>query len=345
MTSRLTERLRRLPRPRRPRGALAILSLGYAGVVVLALVLSRTLGDLWWPATLLTYAPRLVFLAPLGVLALLSGRRPDRGLWWIHGATALLVLGPLMDFHVPFRPIAGPGEARLIAATFNLGGATAADSRRIVAWLQAEGIDLLCAQELSDSALAAELRSELERDWLTLSVPGFDLWARRDRFDSIEEISGLGGGSDWLDARLHDRFEPPEAGWIRLVNVHLPTIRWWANAAMLARFEAMRGEEATRAEAARRLNAHLDGLAERPALVLGDFNMPATSGLWAGLSRWRRAFGEAGLGYDYTIPAAMPWCGIDHILGSLEVTFTSCRVGPDLGSDHRPVVAAFHARY
>ena len=54
---------------------------------------------------------------------------------------------------------------------------------------------------------------------------------------------------------------------------------------------------------------------------------------------YRFAFEDAGWGYGYTRPADLPWFRIDHIVASPEWRVTECRVGPDFGSDHLPLIA------
>jgi endonuclease/exonuclease/phosphatase (EEP) superfamily protein YafD len=79
-----------------------------------------------------------------------------------------------------------------------------------------------------------------------------------------------------------------------------------------------------------------------PMVVGGDFNMPSDDSTMAALRNYFRfAFEEAGWGYGYTRPAEYPWVRIDHLLSSPEWSVTRCRVGPDLGSDHLPVIAEF----
>jgi endonuclease/exonuclease/phosphatase (EEP) superfamily protein YafD len=85
------------------------------------------------------------------------------------------------------------------------------------------------------------------------------------------------------------------------------------------------------------------GFAEGPALVVGDFNATPWSNAFAGpASRgWRRATRLAP-----TWPAA--WQGlmgipIDHVLASPGWTLAESVVGPDIGSDHRPVLVRLHA--
>ena len=76
-----------------------------------------------------------------------------------------------------------------------------------------------------------------------------------------------------------------------------------------------------------------------PLLVLGDFNLPPESKIfreyWGG---YEDAFASAGNGYGYT--KFTRWWGarIDHLLAGPGWRVTGCRVGPDVGSDHRPLL-------
>jgi vancomycin resistance protein VanJ len=86
------------------------------------------------------------------------------------------------------------------------------------------------------------------------------------------------------------------------------------------------------------------GRIDRPKIIAGDLNMPADSAIyrtfWAG---YRNAFGEAGLGFGYTEWPEMRklWFGIriDHVLCNDGWRPRSCWVGPDVGSDHLPLIA------
>jgi vancomycin resistance protein VanJ len=75
-------------------------------------------------------------------------------------------------------------------------------------------------------------------------------------------------------------------------------------------------------------------------VMAGDFNMPADDSTMASLrSLFRFAFEDAGWGYGYTRPSAAPWFRIDHVVTSPEWRVARCRVGPDFGSDHLPLIA------
>jgi vancomycin resistance protein VanJ len=74
--------------------------------------------------------------------------------------------------------------------------------------------------------------------------------------------------------------------------------------------------------------------------VMGDFNTPPESRIfpqvWGG---YTDAFSAAGWGWGYTFIGARTTVRIDHILAGRGWRVTDCRVGPNVGSPHRPVIA------
>src|SRR5207237_8966827 len=107
-----------------------------------------------------------------------------------------------------------------------------------------------------------------------------------------------------------------------------------AGVAGLERHSAWRG--------ARRRRVGATPAADRsaPLLIGGDFNPPSDSPTFAPVRRrFRVGFDEAGRGYGYTYPSRLPWIRIDHILASPDWSIVRCWVGPDVGSDHLPVIA------
>ena len=99
--------------------------------------------------------------------------------------------------------------------------------------------------------------------------------------------------------------------------------------------------------AARAQRAQLDRIADHvralpgPRVLVGDLNLTPWS---SGFARLRARSGlrdsRAGFGVQATFPSELGWAGIpiDHALVSAEVAVTGRRVGPAVGSDHRPIV-------
>jgi endonuclease/exonuclease/phosphatase (EEP) superfamily protein YafD len=79
---------------------------------------------------------------------------------------------------------------------------------------------------------------------------------------------------------------------------------------------------------------------EVATVVLGDFNLPVESTIyqryWGDM---RNAFTSAGFGFGYTRFAGWIRARIDHILVGSRLRVARAFVGPDFGSDHRPMIA------
>jgi endonuclease/exonuclease/phosphatase (EEP) superfamily protein YafD len=77
-----------------------------------------------------------------------------------------------------------------------------------------------------------------------------------------------------------------------------------------------------------------------PLLVAGDFNLPVESRIyresWGGFIN---AFSRSGRGFGFTRFNGWIRVRIDHVLAGPGWRVDRAWVGPDVGSDHRPVVA------
>jgi endonuclease/exonuclease/phosphatase (EEP) superfamily protein YafD len=79
-------------------------------------------------------------------------------------------------------------------------------------------------------------------------------------------------------------------------------------------------------------------------IIAGDFNMPVDSDIYHQTwSKYGNAFSTAGLGFGYTKTSdILGWqygSRIDHILSGRSWRPCRCWIGPDVGSDHLPLVA------
>ncbi len=83
----------------------------------------------------------------------------------------------------------------------------------------------------------------------------------------------------------------------------------------------------------------VDELADRPLLILGDFNLPGDSQHFDGLrQRCQNAFEHAGNGLVATWPVPLPVLQLDHAWANQHVELSSCQYGWSWYSDHRPVL-------
>jgi endonuclease/exonuclease/phosphatase (EEP) superfamily protein YafD len=312
----------------------------WALVVLSVLVLIRWVGDRWWGVSVLLFLPRWLFLVPLPVLALASGLARRPGQWLLQAVVTLVIAGPLMGLSLPIRqlwahPVAGT-HVRMM--TLNR-GSDPLDVSRLIGFIERERIDLICFQEFSD-----------RRDTRLESYLAAHGWYRdrgryvASRYPIVAEMPRLPDDFDsnkrYSATLVRVLVRAPGGVEFGLVSVHMPTLRFG-----LYRFleNDVAGLQQHTAWWDRQASRLLGGLAEMrdvPILIGGDFNLPPDHASMAALgSQFRFAFEDAGWGYGYTRPTRYPWFRIDHILSSPEWVFTRCWVGPDVGSDHLPLIA------
>lgn len=319
-------------------GGMLVASWAYAGVVILVLLILRWVGDHWWGVTPLLLMPRWLFLVPVALLAAICGLRRNSSYWVLHGAIALAVLGPLMGLNLPLNQlfrVPTPTPQRLRVAAFNLGVTTRpADLRN---WLASERVDVVCLQEGEPSGSATE--TLLGKGWnvsrkgtVASRWPVVSEWPQYDH--------PLGGPDLWPGKLERLRLKTPSGAEIMVASVHLPTVRNGLTALAAGSVSTMKAHVGWwTSELQRMLSALAEGT-DVPMVVAGDFNMPDDDSTLAALrANFRFAFREAGWGYGYTRPSRIPWVRIDHILSGPNWEVESCHVGPNLGSDHLPVVA------
>ena len=144
-------------------------------------------------------------------------------------------------------------------------------------------------------------------------------------------------------------------GEIGLCNVHLPSPRYGLTAVVdrqtliaPARKAQLERETTNREDQSAAIEKAAAELLP-DVIIAGDFNMPTDSAIyrrdWSGHCN---AFSSAGLGFGYTILSPYPACPfgvrIDHVLSGPSWAPARAWVGPDLGSDHLPVIAELRRR-
>ncbi len=326
------------PPPKARRGyLLGSASWAYLGGVAVLLIALRGLGDRWWPATMLLYAPRWPYALPLLVLVPAGLLRRGRSLIPLALASALMI-GPVLGFRVPWRHFLRrtPSGTRLRVVTCNVqsGRWNPALLERLVA---REDPDILMIQEWAD-------------------VPGAPAswssgrYTRRDGgfyVSSRYPIRGMGVLADpvWSWRKLAVRYdvETPN-GLLHVFNVHLETPRKGIEPVLrggIGRSGELVLNTAFREVESGRV-ARWVGEAPGRVLIGGDFNMPSDSTIFARhWSPYVDAFEAAGLGFGYTKFTRWHGARIDHLLTDRGLGIVQCRVGLDVDSDHRPLIATF----
>jgi endonuclease/exonuclease/phosphatase family metal-dependent hydrolase len=306
----------------------------YLALVVAVWICIRAEADRWWLATLMIFGPRWIWGLPFIVLipaALLARRRS----LWIQGLAILVVAGPIMGFCFPWRKLitheARGTPIRVLTCNVDSEHLNARALRRILDDIRP---DVVALQEWSEKHRDTVFG---EKTWHVQSGRGVCLGSRF----CILGSETLADEHDWRDMVTRYDLEG-STGTVRLFNVHLSTPRDGIEAIVEHRQKgapelqaniAMREAESTRA---------VGWIAEPdvPTLVAGDFNMPVESAIYRETwGRFHDAFATAGFGFGHT--KFTRWYGIriDHILSGPGWRCRQCWVGPEVGSDHRPVIA------
>ncbi len=310
--------------------------------VVLLLVYWTVLmwwGDSWWPGTLLLYGPRWPMALPLLILAPLSWEWGRKAL--IPCLIAMLILlFPVTGINVPIAALtqtvpAENAKLRIVSFNANMG------KIKMPVWdafLKQIEPDIVVCQEWPVGSVRPD---EWKTGWHIQEHLGNLLVASRwpiARTELLRENElQIRGHAGWYDLNT-------PLGGLSLADVHLPTPRGEGELE-----EALRGKwhkfssldllSERRLHASRYVREWL-GKFPGPALIVGDFNLPVDSSIYGQVwNNYHDAFSQAGWGWGYT--KWTNWYGIriDHILYEKAWACTKCWVGPNIGSDHLPLVA------
>ncbi len=289
------------------------------------------LGDRWWPATVLLFGPKWIWMVPLIAWIPWAALRRKRSLLILLTALAV-VAGPVMGFCFPWRTWL-PSGAR---STFTIRVLTCnvrrsdLNQRALADLVASTGPDLVMLQEWPDGLQASALFPP--RDWHLRIVGEFCLASRYP----IQEVEPL---SDQPVVRYRVRVFGES---IPLVNVHFVSIREGLYAIVQNPFQGAAVLEANTERRVRESKAASRWVSDTqgPLILAGDFNLPCESAIYRRFwSRYGDAFSEAGVGYGSTWFSRWHGLRIDHILTRSGWEVLRCWVGPDVGSDHRPVLA------
>jgi endonuclease/exonuclease/phosphatase (EEP) superfamily protein YafD len=314
-------------------------SWAYVLVVLGLWALLSAAGDRWWLATAVMYGPRWIWAVPLGLLIPAAVLTRPRLLGPALLLAALVVVGPVMGFRVPWPVPAGasaapgPGAFALRVLTCNTGGGGFRPGA-LAELIAATGPDLVAVQEGSVRSLPG---GTFPAGWQLRTTV-----ASRYPIRAVEKLApNVFGGYGFIT-----RFDlETPGGLLHFFNLHLETVRdgleallWhksrpWRAAPAIAANLAVRARESAAASAWVR---QVSG----PVLIAGDFNMPTDSAIYRQCwSPFVNAFSAAGLGFGYTKFTSWHGIRIDHILAGPHWRCSRAWVGPDVGSDHRPVLA------
>ncbi len=312
--------------------------------VYLVLVLSYWVvlreSDDWWPATVLAYAPRWPFAFPLVGLLPCAIRWPRRMLLPVATASLIFVWA-ILGMMVNIPGLSSRNEAGLPLKVISLnadGNELSVDAFQML--LERENPDIVMIQERTDEMLDPTFWGE---GWHVEAGPP-DL-AVASKFPirpvstfGLNSIDGTGGAASyWLDS---------PKGKVFLVDMHLDTPRGGLEAMMTSGdVEEMRKNIARRELGSGLISGWLvRAKAPTSAIICGDFNLAPDSVIFRRYwGQYNDAFSQTGIGFGFTKHTSWHGLRIDHVLYGDGLSCSECRVGPDVGSDHRPVIAVLRA--
>ena len=299
-------------------------------------------GDRWGPMTVLLFGPRWVLLLPALGLAIgsIRVRRPLLLLPVVVAGT--VVAGPVMGFRMGWRSWFDGDSAGtpLRVVSYNVAGGINLDTS--LPWIiEQTRADVIGFQECG-RILADAVRDLPEIAWSTnvrdqlCVVSRYPITSTRqlDR-ENIRAARGSGVVIEYtleIDGReLH------------LTNLHLETPR--AGLAPVREgnisegFGKLQSKSWIRDIESRQAREWVDA-DDGTIVVVGDFNLPVESVIYQ--RHWgnmRNAFSHSGFGFGFTRIAGWIRARIDHVLVGSRVHVVRAFVGPDFGSDHRPMIA------
>jgi endonuclease/exonuclease/phosphatase (EEP) superfamily protein YafD len=309
----------------------------YLAAALLAWAVLWGWGDEWWLATIVLFSGRWLLLTPLFVLAPLAAlERP--ALLGVLAIAAVVVLVPVMGLRLNLPASSDKGDAVRIM-TLNAAGSLEAFAE-LPALIREEQIDVVAVQECPRAILPV---LGLLTGWHANLSSGLCLLTRfpiqatavmdRSAFEFAAR-SGYGGAGNVVRSTLGTPL-----GELHFTNLHLETPRKGFEGVM-QRDDVGSLEANTRIrDAESRQAREWAEAAGGPFVVAGDFNTPVESRIYR---RWwgelTNAFSARGAGFGMTKYNGWIRVRIDHVLVGPTLEATRAVVGPDVGSDHRPLI-------
>jgi vancomycin resistance protein VanJ len=321
-----------------------IATTAYLALAVASAACVWLLADRWWPATVLLFGPRWVLLLPIAVL-LPAVLRWDRPLLLPLALATTVVLGPVLGLQTGWRRLlVSPDAARdLRVMSFNVDGGTGL-RLPLQEMLREWRVDIAAFQECGGT-LAMEVAAL--QGWHSDVKGTMCLVSRFPILQSAEmdrSAFRAAGGSGIVETDALDL----GGRVVHVTNVHLETPRAGFEEILSGNFAAgapKLREKSQLREVEQRRARNWAGQYPAPRLVVGDFNSPPESPIfreaWSG---WQNAFSRVGWGLGGTRLNGWIRARIDHILLDSAWTVVRARVGPDMGSDHAPILAEVRLR-
>ncbi len=290
---------------------------------IAALVVGGFLGEHDWRLDLLSHFRIVYMIALMAIVALFLLMRS-----WVFAtlaATALLInIAPMLPYYWPEPP--PPEDARPITLMQTNVWYRNPDCDRAVRYIREVNPDIIAVQEYDTPCRKAFRDGDIAREWPhahTLDATWLAVFSKHPIVQAENQFSRNGHGS-----AIIARILTPQ-GPLTVITVH-----------------------ATRPKSRaydQYQNEHMDELADIvqkqtvPAVVIGDLNTTPWSRTYtrfmtqSGLKDTQQGTGIQP-SWPSLFPLNLPMLPIDHVLASPGIHVHHREIGPDVGSDHRPVV-------
>jgi vancomycin resistance protein VanJ len=316
-----------------------IVSAGFIAAVwlYLALLLAVWLmiyygSDRWWLATVVLFGPRWVCGLPLAALVPAAAVARRRLLWPL-AACAIVVVWPIMGCCLPWARLVGSSDSSIRVLTCNLKG-HCRDNAALNKLIADSDPDIVALQGCSDVRIA----------W----PAGWHVYQERELL--VASRYPIGEVRDFPRANVYCCVVSLPQREIAFCSLHFPSPRWGLSESLDRRtLLSPRGsprieEESEDRRRQSKIALEMASEIHKPLILAGDFNTPADSTIYRDTwGRFSNAFSRSGFGFGHTeLPSTFGWpfgVRIDHILGDPHWRPCRCWVGPDVGSDHLPLIA------
>jgi endonuclease/exonuclease/phosphatase (EEP) superfamily protein YafD len=260
----------------------------------------------------------MVAAVTIGALCALALR------WWrmaafgvVAVAAALLLSSPHLPFADP--PTVGAGKFKLIQFNVRIHNPREAEAAQ---WIVSEKPDVVMLQEVLDETHPSfRLLDPIVPYRVRCKSAGFGDVAVYTRFPEIIQHCGEGDGLAWIQVKV-------DGTPLTFASLHLhwpwPFRQWEQLERLRPVFESM----------------------PQPVLLAGDFNATPWSAAVKAVEAMTKSKAISGYRTSLRLDVlhnGKPWptVPIDHVLLPKGVEVRSVRMGPDMGSDHLPVIVEF----
>lgn len=316
------------------------LAWAYIAFVALCAFIINSCGDRWWFATILLFSPRWLLALPLPVFLPLAIYNKRLILPFV--VTLLIVVGPIMGFTFHTSNAHSGGQLfRVITCNLQNGKYNTVAFNYLI---ENSRPDVVALQECPSTE-----KIKFFEGWSHLHEGDMHIYSRfplvKSGFRQAFVPLHLWPRTCFLYGTVKTR-----SGDITFCTVHLPSPRYGLQNVLdsrtvisLERKKMLIDETEYRRQKSQEISAVV-ALLPSPKIIAGDFNTPVESMIYQNYWRgFQNAYSMSGTGFGWTerlfVQGVPVGVRIDHVLVSDAMKPIACQTGPDVGSDHLPVIA------